>query len=161
MKSLIYQNLKASLLKHQQYQRLYSTRSYSIILNQNTHQNKSRIEQVTKPILMPKILSENVHSKQSIVFRSYATNSKPLSQVTQGKKIEETQLKKISTFKKLYSQYGPLFIVVHLITVVLWIYGFFLISKQYFYSELNSISCFIYGKSFFSNFIGVLILQNF
>lgn len=38
--------------------------------------------------------------------------------------------KKQSMFKKLYSQYGPLFVVVHLTTVVIWIYSFFLISKQ-------------------------------
>ena len=39
-------------------------------------------------------------------------------------------VKKPSKFKQFYSQYGPIFVVVHLITVVLWIYGFFLISKQ-------------------------------
>ena len=38
--------------------------------------------------------------------------------------------KKPSKFKQFYSQYGPLFVVVHLTTVVMWIYGFFLISKQ-------------------------------
>jgi hypothetical protein len=139
MNSLIYQNLKACVLKHQQFKRLYLTRPYSIILSQHNRQKKSQFEQSKNQIitnnafLMPKIISDNVYSKQSIVFRSYTTNSKPLSQVTEGKKIEEPQVKKMSTFKKLYSQYGPLFIVVHLITVVLWIYGFFLISKQYFY----------------------------
>ena len=35
-----------------------------------------------------------------------------------------------SKFKQFYSQYGPMFLVVHLTTVVMWIYGFFLISKQ-------------------------------
>jgi hypothetical protein len=35
-----------------------------------------------------------------------------------------------SKFKQFYSQYGPMFLVVHLTTVVIWIYGFFLISKQ-------------------------------
>lgn len=38
--------------------------------------------------------------------------------------------KRPSKFKQFYSQYGPMFVVVHLITVVMWIYGFFLISKQ-------------------------------
>lgn len=38
--------------------------------------------------------------------------------------------KKPSKFKQFYSQYGPMFVVVHLITVAMWIYGFFLISKQ-------------------------------
>jgi hypothetical protein len=145
MKFLIYHNLKASLLIQSQYQRLYLTKPFSIAPCQNAFQSNKRIEQnkIQKKdlnvLLMPKTISNNVYSKPSIVlnkYRSYATNSKPLFQVTEGKKIEETQLKKMSTFKKLYSQYGPLFIVVHLITVVLWIYGFFLVSKQYFYSRL-------------------------
>lgn len=45
-------------------------------------------------------------------------------------RVEKVIKKKESKFKQFYTQYGPLFIVVHLTTVVLWIYTFFLISKQ-------------------------------
>jgi hypothetical protein len=38
--------------------------------------------------------------------------------------------KKMSKFKQLYTQYGPIFIVIHLTTVIMWIYGFFQLSKQ-------------------------------
>ena len=38
--------------------------------------------------------------------------------------------KKPSKFKMFYRQYGPSFLVIHLATVVAWIYLFFLISKQ-------------------------------
>jgi hypothetical protein len=47
------------------------------------------------------------------------------------KEEKKEPAKKTSKFKQFYSQYGPLFLVVHLTTVVMWIYGFFLISKQY------------------------------
>ena len=43
---------------------------------------------------------------------------------------QEVAKKRPSKFKQFYSQYGPLFVVIHLTTVVLWIYCFFLISKQ-------------------------------
>ncbi len=38
--------------------------------------------------------------------------------------------KKQSKFRQFYAQYGPIFIFVHLSTVVMWIYLFFIISKQ-------------------------------
>ena len=39
-------------------------------------------------------------------------------------------VEKLSKIKQIYSQYGPSFIVVHLVTQALWIYTFFLISEQ-------------------------------
>jgi hypothetical protein len=39
--------------------------------------------------------------------------------------------KKKSKFKTFYTQYGPLFVVVHLTTVVITLYAFFTISKQF------------------------------
>ena len=38
--------------------------------------------------------------------------------------------KKVSKFKMAYQQYGPSFVVIHLVTVVAWIYFFYFISKQ-------------------------------
>jgi hypothetical protein len=54
-----------------------------------------------------------------------------------GKATDQQPPKKMSKFKQLYTQYGPLFIVIHLTTVVMWIYGFFLLSKQCSYFILN------------------------
>ena len=45
-------------------------------------------------------------------------------------KDKEVPKKKQSKFKMFYQQYGPSFLVIHLTTVVAWIYLFFLISKQ-------------------------------
>ena len=62
-----------------------------------------------------------------------AEEAEKVSQNQENKNEEEQkkeQPKKQSKFKQLYSQYGPIFLVVHLTTVVLWIYSFFLISKQ-------------------------------
>lgn len=64
-------------------------------------------------------------SKKSLLFRRYTT------QINESKNPKNEQsTKKMSKFKEFYSQYGPTFLIVHLITVVMWIYGFFLISKQ-------------------------------
>ena len=54
-----------------------------------------------------------------------------------GETVAPTPPKKQSKFKQFYSQYGPIFIVIHLITVVLWIYAFFQISKQYLISRVS------------------------
>lgn len=62
---------------------------------------------------------------RSIPYRRIATESQKEAEATSTK-----EAKKPSKFSLFYKQYGPMFIVVHLITVVLWIYGFFLISKQ-------------------------------
>lgn len=69
-------------------------------------------------------------------FYSTAQNTNPIEQTKpegEAKADDKNgkEKKKMSKFKQLYTQYGPTFLVVHLITVVLWIYGFFLISKQY------------------------------
>ena len=70
------------------------------------------------------LLSSQPSSKVAMLLekRSFTTSSSRFSQT------EPT--KKTSKFKQFYSQYGPIFLVVHLTTVVMWIYGFFLISKQ-------------------------------
>ncbi len=46
--------------------------------------------------------------------------------------------KKQSKFKTFYTQYGPLFVVVHLTTVVITLYAFFTISKQLVFFNLNT-----------------------
>jgi len=66
--------------------------------------------------------------KSNILYRSFSNTSTKYDQESSDKK--QLSEKKPSKFKQFYSQYGPLFVVVHLITVVMWIYGFFLISKQ-------------------------------
>jgi hypothetical protein len=43
---------------------------------------------------------------------------------------EKEKPKKISKFKMFYQQYGPSFVIIHLTTVVAWIYLFYIISKQ-------------------------------
>lgn len=70
---------------------------------------------------------------KSILFQTgKSTNMNVLVQFysTANGSQQENPPKKASKFKQLYTQYGPLFLVVHLTTVVLWIYFFFLISKQ-------------------------------
>jgi hypothetical protein len=67
---------------------------------------------------------------KNLIFRSVATTNTPYKADENNIEKVKKDEKKPSKFKQLYSQYGPLFVVVHLITVVMWIYGFFLISKQ-------------------------------
>ncbi|CAF0830075.1 unnamed protein product [Brachionus calyciflorus] len=71
-------------------------------------------------------------NSRNILFREYTTeNINQKSEIKSSQTGElQSQPKKMSKFKQFYTQYGPIFLVVHLITVVLWIYGFFLISKQ-------------------------------
>lgn len=68
---------------------------------------------------------------QKLVFRRNSTHLGPTDEpknVVESSKEKDS--KKQSKFKQFYSQYGPLFIVVHLTTVVLWIYFFYIVSKQ-------------------------------
>lgn len=79
-------------------------------------------------LVSSKFLKQNFLLKQnnkSILFRRLTTE---ISEAKNSK--NEQPPKKMSKFKEFYSQYGPTFLIVHLITVVMWIYGFFLISKQ-------------------------------
>jgi hypothetical protein len=63
--------------------------------------------------------------------RQMDKDEKNSKQNEQGEDSSSSKTKKPpSKFKQFYSQYGPMFLVVHLTTVVMWIYGFFLISKQ-------------------------------
>ena len=63
--------------------------------------------------------------------RKYSTKEEGEKANKEANKDESKEPpKKQSKFKQLYSQYGPIFLVVHMTTVVLWIYSFFLISKQ-------------------------------
>lgn len=62
---------------------------------------------------------------KSLLFRRYT------NEIKDSKETKSEQApKKMSKFKQFYTQYGPTFLIIHMITVVLWIYGFFLISKQ-------------------------------
>ena len=90
--------------------------------------------------------SENTSSKSSLIFSTRQVNVKSSlpyiknstfvrfytaeTAAKEGAESTAKAAKKPSKFKQFYSQYGPLFIVIHLTTVVLWIYGFFLLSKQ-------------------------------
>lgn len=83
--------------------------------------------------------SNNLINKRFISLNSIVNNQETLNQkieqTTEKTSQEQTSndekpKKKQSKFKMFYSQYGPMFLVVHLTTVVMWIYGFFLISKQ-------------------------------
>jgi hypothetical protein len=71
-----------------------------------------------------------LNSNPQFTLRNSSSSSEGTNNNNNSNKEQKTE-KKQSKFKLLVTQYGPLFIVVHLTTVVLWIYGFFLISKQY------------------------------
>lgn len=69
---------------------------------------------------------------KSILTRLLSTES----QQVKSEQEPKPNAKKQSKFKQFYTQYGPMFLVVHLTTVVMWIYGFYLISKQLFFCYL-------------------------
>lgn len=77
-------------------------------------------------------------SNLMIRFQSTQTDQVKSEKETTPTQNDDKKPKKQSKFKQFYSQYGPLFLVVHLTTVVMWIYFFFLVSKQYvhFFDEL-------------------------
>lgn len=64
--------------------------------------------------------------------KDFHTNSILFEMVNDKNSIKETvkSTKKQSKFRQFYAQYGPTFLVVHLTTVVMWIYLFYVISKQ-------------------------------
>ena len=116
MQSVILINLKTlpvNLIRQRCLNRLLYSTSSTSIYNKNRNQIANKVS-----FLEPKL------SLYTVVCRnSSGTETGPTPNVP---KVEKKQ----SKFKQFYSQYGPLFIVVHLTTVVMWIYGLFLISKQ-------------------------------
>jgi hypothetical protein len=87
--------------------------------------------------------SKNLNNKRVIEIKSplllkyqfkkdFYTNSILLEMASDRNSIKETvkSPKKQSKFRQFYAQYGPTFLVVHLTTVVMWIYLFYVISKQ-------------------------------
>ena len=64
--------------------------------------------------------------------KDFHTNSILFEMANDKNSIKETvkSTKKQSKFRQFYAQYGPTFLVVHLTTVVMWIYLFYVISKQ-------------------------------
>jgi hypothetical protein len=102
---------------------------------------KSEIHSIKSNNNTPKIISDYILSKNLINMaqkRLSSNEKKAIDEVLKSVEKESNASskasaqapKKVSKFKALYTQYGPLFVVVHLTTVVLWIYGFFLLSKQ-------------------------------
>ena len=110
MQSLILINLKSISLN------LLNPRCLNRFLTSSTRIYKTNMIDKRYELIKPKL------SLYTVVSRN-ATSS-------QTNSTQNVIPKKQSKFKQFYSQYGPLFIVVHLTTVVMWIYGFFLISKQ-------------------------------
>lgn len=85
-------------------------------------------EQYQRPVSILYSSSSQINLSNLFVrFQSTQTEQAKSEETTQN---EDKKPKKQSKFKQFYSQYGPLFLVVHLTTVVMWIYFFFLISKQ-------------------------------
>ena len=124
---------------------LFSRQLSSLPILQSTTNAK-----LNSSFLSPQILIlSNINRNQNLTFLNknitinsykllYTTSSSSFSSSSQEQKGEgkeegdtsNKQKKPQSKFKQFYSQYGPIFLVVHLTTVVMWIYGFFLISKQ-------------------------------
>lgn len=127
MQNLIISNIKILFFQPYMKQSVTCFNQYRCIIS-----SVNKVQNKTQSIFQPgssienqkfnKILLMQPQSCKSLIFRSLSTES-TLSEDKDGGK-------KVSKMKQLYSQYGPLFIVVHLITVVLWISGFFTISKQ-------------------------------
>ena len=89
------------------------------------------------------ILSRNQFNIQITRFKSSTNRSDEESQRQPPESPTTIKpSKKPSKFKQFYSQYGPIFIMIHLTTVVLWIWGFFMLSKQY---EFFFVCCCCYG----------------
>lgn len=84
-------------------------------------------------LLSPKMVLVSNKFDKSIIQRlqsTQTTENKDQTPQNPNQSNDNKKTKKQSKFKQFYSQYGPLFLVVHLTTVVLWIYFFFIISKQ-------------------------------
>lgn len=135
MQNLIISNVKILFLKSNFKQPIKYLNQYRYIvsssvtqiksINQNSYLSNSSalFNPSIKKQATYNVLQMQQRSNKSLLFRSLSTNT-----ATTDEKNNDP--KKMSTMKQMYSQYGPLFIVVHLITVVLWISGFFVISKQ-------------------------------
>ena len=82
------------------------------------------------------VLKHSINLTNDTFTRLINNNSKnnyfiQIRKMAEAKEEKEAKTgKKPSKFKMFYRQYGPSFLVIHLATVVAWIYLFFLISKQ-------------------------------
>ena len=104
-----------------------------ILVRKNSTTTLDKLKQVQSPanaLLVSPRLSIQTELCQS---RYFTTNMllKADAPASSEQKENTEPKKKPSKFKIFYTQYGPIFLVVHFTTVVMWIYGFFLISKQY------------------------------
>lgn len=140
MQNLLISNLKCSVLNSRSIrfytkQFRYATSSCYTQLSDRQFSSDVKFRKSKKislflPVRTEQHLLVNLNRNQTnLIYRLLSTNAES----TNNNKIDETtgdDKKKPTKFKQLYTQYGPLFVVVHLITVVMWIYGFFLISKQ-------------------------------
>lgn len=136
MRNLLLWNIKKSVLNGSVYRgilHLHHCRSFisctGIVQQKSQTQvfcsDKFRCKKISlfsqSPFVMTNsLLIKDLNGRGNLLYRPLSTNT------SEQPKNE----KRPSKFKQLYSQYGPSFVVIHLITVVLWIYGFFLISKQ-------------------------------
>jgi hypothetical protein len=87
-----------------------------------------------RPFNMSTKISNNIRDFSSSTGQTSASDgvqSKAKESANEQEDKNKKQTKKKSKFSVFYAQYGPAFLVIHLTTVVLWIYGFFLVSKQY------------------------------
>jgi hypothetical protein len=90
------------------------------ILNKKNLNDNCVFVRIESPLIIPNNFKSKFHSN-SILF-----------EMINDKNVKETvkQTKKQSKFRQFYAQYGPTFLIVHLTTVVMWIYLFYIISKQ-------------------------------
>jgi len=134
--SILSKNLRKSVFTLNQSRNISHTSqaafSKHLLSYDHTFQTNRKISLFGPALIKPNFPTMTSLNKghKNLIFRSVSTTNAPYKADENKTEKEKKDEKKPSKFKQLYSQYGPLFVVVHLITVVMWIYGFFLISKQ-------------------------------
>ena len=127
------------LLSCNHQQLLLSNKLSSTFLNQTKYLSTQHLLNNKFSNLNRKNLNNNrvIIIESPLIFKyqfkkDFHTNSVLFEMVNDKNSIKETvkSTKKQSKFRQFYAQYGPTFLVVHLTTVVMWIYLFYVISKQ-------------------------------
>ena len=131
MNSLLFMSFKYQPVLIKNYRKLNLNHAKYIY----THLNQNLISRNSKELNDKFLLKK--HEVNSILFYNQlnffsktSININDMSKLRNMKNNNSEPSKKQSKFKQSITQYGPIFIVIHLTTVVMWIYLFFLISKQ-------------------------------
>ncbi len=147
--SFLSQNLKQSLSTFNHLRTIsHSNQSFSNnklqFFNDQKFQTNNKLSLFSPALIKPHFhkMSSLNSGHRNLIFRPISTTNVTSGLAENNSEQTKKDEKKPSKFKQLYSQYGPLFVVVHLITVIMWIYGFFLISKQSVFFKVNTNSKF-------------------